>query len=248
MTRCFIWASSPCAGSLFISASWTHVELVYLSMIFWAIRSMIGYCCCPCCAWGAVAARKRTGTNAKTKRRLDIAPLLSLTTEGDERAGRFARREGPLRRPPNLQSREVGLNQITASGRIQRDDRESPPSRSGAFRLERQRHRELNVEALAARRELAAEFPEVADSQRSLERRELGTRGVDLRLVLPGDERRVDAGRRRGLPLGVTGRPEPPAEHLAFLAVVVAEPPHVGERVAGLPVLALLLVVHVVEQ
>src|SRR5262245_32584989 len=104
---------------------------------------------------------------------------------------------------------------------------------------EGQRHGELHVESLAPRRELPAELPEVTDGQRSLERRELGARGVDLRLVLTHGERGVGARGRRGLPLRVARGAEPAAEHLAVLAVVVAEPPHVRERVAGLPVLVL---------
>src|SRR5262245_32924992 len=112
---------------------------------------------------------------------------------------------------------------------------------------DRQRHRELDEESPSARRELSAELPEVADGQRALERRELGADAVDLRLVLPRDQRRVRAGRRGDLPLRVARRAEPSREEAVGRAVAPPEPPHVREGVSGLPVLVLILAVDVVE-
>ncbi len=55
-------------------------------------------------------------------------------------------------------------------------------------------------------------------------------------------------GGRGDLPLRVARGPDPAAEHLALLAVVAAEAPHVREGVPRLPVEVFLLVVDVVEE
>src|SRR5215510_14369510 len=99
-------------------------------------------------------------------------------------SGRARRRTTPTSAPAKTQAKTITLTHTALMVTLR------PTQRASS---DRQGHRELHVESLTPSRELAAELPEVADCESTLERRELGSDAVDLRLVLPGDERSVDA-------------------------------------------------------
>src|SRR5215813_2963614 len=118
MTRCSICAFSPVGFSLFCVASWTQVELVYLSMIFWASMSAIGYCCCGCCAWGALETSHKAGTRTSTAYRFRMEPPFRFSTRCTEgiRSLRCPGCQGHARSGGELHVKSPSRNVREASG------------------------------------------------------------------------------------------------------------------------------------
>src|SRR4029453_2965489 len=81
MIRCSITAFSPLGFWLLASGSCTQVELLYLSMIFWASISAIGYGDCACCACGAWLTRNNTGTRPSTYERFFMGSPFAVCLE-----------------------------------------------------------------------------------------------------------------------------------------------------------------------